>query len=452
MTKLVLAPISRVPGQLQIELEIEGGKVVRSKVAGTMARGLEATLKGHDPRDAQLLTQRICGICPVAHGIAAAQALEKAFGAAIPENARVMRNLLLGANFLLTNIYHFYQIALPDYLHSLPLAPFTPGPAITPTLPVQANAALVQHFLLSLEMSRTVQEMLAVFGGKMPHPSAVVPGGVTENADAQKVTAFRSRLREVADFIKNVYLPDVHTLAWYNPQAFAYGAGAGNLLSLGAYPLKDGLRGQPEFYFKSGRYTNGQPGEVDPDKIKEEFRYAWYEGDSFQSEKPGAYSWVKAPRYEGTAYEVGALARMVIHGHSGVKALGDKAFSAMGRHIARAEESLLLAGALDEWLNQLEPGKPVAVNLNPTPLAQGTGITEAPQGALLHRLEVKNAVIHNYQVIAPATWNASPRDDSGKPGPLEQALVGTPVPDTTNPLEVYRVIRSFDLCLACAAH
>lgn len=452
MTKLVLAPVSRVPGQLKIELEVENSKVVRSKAAGAMVRGMEATFKGHHPGDAQLLSQRICGICPVAHGIAAAQALEKAFGAVIPANAGIMRNLLLGANFLLANIYHFYQIALPDYVQDLPLAPFAPGPALTPALPVQVNAALVQHFLLSLEISRTTQEMLAVFGGRMPHPSAVVPGGVTENVDAQKVTTFRSRLEKVEDFIRNVYLPDVHNLARYNPQAFTYGTGTGNLLSFGAYPQGDGSKGKPDLYFKSGRYTNGQSGEVDPGKIKEEIRYAWYEEDSLRSEKPGAYSWVKAPRYEGNAYEVGALARMVIHGHPGVKGLGVKAFSAMGRHIARAEESLLLAGALKEWLNQLEPGKPVAVNLNLTPVAQGTGITEAPQGALLHRLEVKNGVIHNYQVIAPATWNASPRDDAGKPGPLEQALVGTPVPDVSNPLEVYRVIRSFDLCLACAVH
>lgn len=451
MTKLVLAPISRIPGQLKIELEIDGGKVIQSKVAGTMVRGIEASLMGHDPRDAQILTQRICGICHVAHSLAAAYALEKAYGTEIPDNARIMRNILLGADFLLSNIYHFYQIALADYIQNPSLAPFTPGPVITPSLPSQANSALIQHFFLSLEKVQTLQEMMAVFGGKTPHPSTLVPGGVTENVDAQKVTTFRSRLAEVDEFITNIYLPDVLTIAQYNAQAFTYGMGTRNILSLGAFPL-GGTKGQKGLFLTSGRYTNNQSGEFNPDKIKEELRFAWYDQDSFQSKKPEAYSWVKAPRYEGNAYEVGALARMVIHGHPGVKALGDKAFSVMGRHIARAEESRLLANALKDWVNELEPGKPVATNLKLNPVAKGTGMTEGPQGALLHRLEVNNGMIQNYQVIAPATWNASPRDDSGKLGPLEQALLGTPVQDISNPLEIYRVIRSFDLCISCAAH
>ncbi|MFZ3172580.1 MAG: nickel-dependent hydrogenase large subunit [Carboxydocellales bacterium] len=452
MTKLVLAPISRISGQLKIELEIEGGKVLQTKVGGTTVRGIEKMLKGHDPRDAQLLTQRICGICPVGHGVAATQALEKACDTVIPENARVIRNLLLGANFLYTNINHFYQIAAPDYFQNLPLAPYIPGPTIIPPLPTQVNSALSQHFFLSLEVGRTIQEMVAVFGGKMPHPAALVPGGVTENVDAQKVTAFYSRLMKVEEFIRNIYIPDVQTLAQYNPQEWTYGAGTSNFLSLGAFPLQKKVQGLQNLFLYSGRYINGQLAEADAEKIKEDSRYAWYEEDTFGIEKAGAYSWVKAPRYEGQVYEVGALARMLIQENAVVKALGRKAFSNMGRHMARAEESRLLAEALKGWLNELEPGKPVSTKLNLKPLTQGAGEIEAPQGAMIHRLEVKNGVIHNYQIIAPATWNASPRDDQGKPGALEQALIGTPVADINNPLEVYRVIRSFDLCLSCASH
>jgi hydrogenase large subunit len=79
-------------------------------------------------------------------------------------------------------------------------------------------------------------------------------------------------------------------------------------------------------------------------------------------------------------------------------------------------------------------------------------LTEAPRGALGHWLQIADSKIANYQVITPTCWNASPRDATGTIGPIEQALIGTPVEDINEPVEVMRVIHSFDPCLACAVH
>lgn len=77
---------------------------------------------------------------------------------------------------------------------------------------------------------------------------------------------------------------------------------------------------------------------------------------------------------------------------------------------------------------------------------------EAPRGSLGHWVRIKDGKIENYQVIAPTTWNAGPRDAKGQPGPYERSLIGTPMHDPKQPLEILRTIHSFDPCLACAAH
>ncbi|MDI6791144.1 MAG: nickel-dependent hydrogenase large subunit, partial [Thermodesulfobacteriota bacterium] len=177
--------------------------------------------------------------------------------------------------------------------------------------------------------------------------------------------------------------------------------------------------------------------------------------------KKGAYSYIKAARYKGIPHEVGPLARMWItnpvlskqaNRFLGIdeakdvrmRNLGEKAFSIMGRHVARAEEGYMVAKALGQWLDELTPGES-SVIMKPVPKSgQGIGLSEAPRGSVGHWIKINNSKIAQYQVIAPTTWNASPRDDKGQRGPIEEALIGTPVPDPENPFNVVRVIRSFD--------
>lgn len=460
MPKVIVDPVTRIEGHLKIEVEVEGGKVVSAKSTGTLFRGLELILRGHEPRDAQEIIQRICGVCPIGHGTAATLALDDAFKIKPPSNGRIIRNLILGANYIQSHILHFYHLAALDYVKAPdnipPLAPRYEGDY---RLPDAVNTAAVNHYLQALEMRKKAHEMLAIFGGRMPGQRAIVPGGVTETVDTEKIVHFKYRLAELIDFIDNVYVPDVLAVADVYKDWFEIGVGCKNLLAYGAFPLDD----NGTLFFKRGVYTEGLEGELNPDKITEEVKYSWYNDDTGgnkptesvitpEPNKEGAYSWLKAPRYDGKVHEVGPLARMWIAKDPKIRALGEKAFSVMGRHTAKALECQKLAHAMADWVMQLKPGKPTCTPHKVPNEADGMGLTEAARGALGHWIRIEGGRIARYNAVVPTTWNGGPRDSKGQPGPIEQALVGTPVKDPNNPIELVRVVRSFDPCLACAVH
>jgi hydrogenase large subunit len=163
--------------------------------------------------------------------------------------------------------------------------------------------------------------------------------------------------------------------------------------------------------------------------------------------KSGAYTWLKAPRYLGLPYETGPLARMIVNGD-----YSKTTISAMDRHVARAYEALKIAQAALTWLNGLSTTGAYYTPYTAPASATTVGLTEAARGALGHWVKVTNGVISNYQIITPTCWNASPRDGAGNLGPIEKALVGTPIRNVNEPIEVARVIHSFDPCLSCAVH
>ncbi|GAV25085.1 iron hydrogenase [Carboxydothermus islandicus] len=458
--KIVVDPVTRIEGHLKIEVMVDGGKVVDAKSSGVLYRGIETILVGRDPRDAQQITQRICGVCPTAHATASTFNLDNAFGIQPPKNGRILRNLIFGANYLQSHILHFYHLSALDYVKGPDASPFIPRYEGDYRLPNAVNQKVVEHYILALEMRKKAHEMLAIFGGKMPHVVGIVPGGSSETVDAQKIIDFRSRLKELTSFIDNVYIPDVLTIAEYYKDYFDIGRGCQNLMSYGGFPQSDD--GSDRF-LKAGVFLQGQEQELNPEKITEHLKYSWFDDNNSQKHpregvtapkpgKDGAYSWMKAPRYDGHPMEVGPLARMWIGGEKKVKGLGEKAFSVLGRHLARALEASRVAHAMEEWLLEIEPGKPTHTPFEIPKESEGMGLTEAPRGALGHWIKIKNYKIANYQAVVPTTWNASPRDDNGVLGPIEQALIGTPVKDPENPIEVARVVRAFDPCLACAVH
>jgi hydrogenase large subunit len=126
--------------------------------------------------------------------------------------------------------------------------------------------------------------------------------------------------------------------------------------------------------------------------------------------------------------------------------------SVLDRLAARALETQKVAVAMDGWLDELVVGESVYEFAEMTGDASGNGLTEAPRGALAHWINIVDGKIDAYQIVTPTNWNASPRDDFDQLGPVEQALVGTPVDDPTQPVELLRVVHSFDPCLACAVH
>jgi hydrogenase large subunit len=502
--KIVIDPVTRIEGHLKIEAVTENGVVKETRSTGSLFRGIELILRGRDPRDAQRYVQRICGVCPTSHSMAATLNLDSAFGIddKIPDNGRLMRNLILGAAHIADHILHFYHLCALDYvdvtkvasyegndptLNSVKsfiqrgeLGPFVPRYEGDYRLPDDLDRQAVAHYVKALEMRRKAQEMLSIFGGKMPHNCAIMPGGVTEVPTVDKIASFLWRLNELRDFIDNIYIPDVLAVAGVYSDYFEIGQGCGNLLSYGSFDLETGETDltKRQRLIKQGTVSTDLKLEgLDTSKITEAVKHSWYDdstdglhptrGDTRpQPGKEGAYSWIKSPRYGGKVYEVGPLARVAVTYASGnptVKALVDSVlshfkatpavlFSVLGRHAARALYTKLIADTMPEWLLQLKPGEPVCKSYEIPEESTGMGLVDAARGALGHWIEIKDQKIANYQCVVPSTWNFGPRDSEEQPGPVEQAITGTKIKDESNPVEIVRIVRSMDPCLACAVH
>jgi Ni,Fe-hydrogenase I large subunit len=376
-------------------------------------------------------------------------------------------------------------------------------------LPPEANLMAVAHYLEALEFQREFIRMHAVLGGKNPHLQSFLVGGMATPVDPDQqaslnlgtIAELKGLIAKARDFVHRVYLPDLLAIASFYKDWAGIGAGVGNYLVCGDYAEDDS--DAPKLFLPSGVIRNKQLAEVEPfdqNKITEYVTHSWYEysgGDGqalspasgetkpkYTGPKPpyerldtgGKYSWLKSPRYDDQAMEVGPLARMLVaygRGHAGTKALvgqvlaklgvGPEAlFSTLGRVAARGIETALLADRMGGWLDEL------AENMNRGELriadnskwdpsswpkhATGVGFHEAPRGALGHWVRIEKGAIANYQCVVPSTWNAGPRDAAGKSGPYEAALIGTPIADPAQPLEILRTVHSFDPCMACGVH
>lgn len=467
--KIVIDPVTRIEGHLKIEVEVKDGKVVDAHSTGALFRGFEIILKDRDPRDASQITQRICGVCPTSHASASVRALDSAFKVKPPKNGRVLRNIILGSDYAWDHVLHFYHLAALDYVKGPETEPFIPRYDGDYRLDEKTNQVAVNQYLEALKIKALGHELTAMWGGKGPIVQGMVVGGATAIPTREEISGYKERAGKVIDFIANTYLPTVYLIGGAYKDLFNVGTGCKNFLSYGVFPLDNK---ENAFLLKRGVYTNGKDYPLAVKEIKEFVAHSWYdnrttgknpvEGETVPLPgKKGAYSYIKAARYKGLPHEVGPLARMWItnpvlskqaNRFLGIdeskdvrmRDLGEKAFSIMGRHVARAEEGYMVARALGQWLDELTPGEP-GVIMKPVPKSgQGFGLSEAPRGSVGHWIKIDNSKIAKYQVIAPTTWNASPRDDKGQRGPIEEALIGTPVPDPENPFNVVRVIRSFD--------
>ncbi|MBN1495703.1 MAG: nickel-dependent hydrogenase large subunit [Spirochaetes bacterium] len=507
MAKVLIDPITRIEGHLSIEIDVQNGKVVDAKSIGDMFRGFERIFRGRNPLDANQLSQRICGVCPISHGIASSKCLEGAFGIKPNNNGRVLRNLMLAANYIQSHIIHFYHLAALDFVDITALLKYTGGDskinklkawvedevktkkgrvdAITaggPFLPryegdfyikdVDTNIDAIAGYVKALEMRMRAHKMVAAIGGRAPHAIGLVPGGVTQVPTRAMIREYKKHIGDLEDFVNDVYMNHVIAVANTFKDYFKIGAYM-NFLSYGLFEQD---ADEKNFFLQRGTAYGTKLEGFDPAKVREQVRYARYSSGSNlhpydgqtepQPGKAGAYTWLKAPRYEGAPMEVGPLARVVISYLSGNAAVRKEVdallkvfnadisavFSTLGRHAARAIECKLILAEMPKWLDELEVnGKPRSTFEIPES-GEGMGLSEAPRGALGHWIVMKDRKIDNYQAVVPTTWFCGPRDDNGVKGPVEQALIGTPIADPNNPIEAARVVRSFDPCIACAVH
>jgi len=454
---VTLDPISRIEGHLRIDLEIKDKVVVAALSSGTSFRGFEPILVGRDPRDAPHITQRICGVCPVPHARCSTAAFEAAAGIQVNDQARLIRNIIEATNFLDSHLLHFYVLALPDFVSGLPSAgawPAGQGPRVWENRAGLNVPSLVANYVQSLQSRRECHAMGALLGGKMPHPVGIVPGGATAMVTADMKTQLATCAGNVKHFIETAYQADMNAIVAAFPEYQTIGASGADFLCVGGYPEANGTQ-----LFAPGLFKVAQNALIalDASKIGESVarsRYA-YSAPTHPSAgvtradltRTEAYSFSKAPRVAGSPCEVGPLARAVVGGRApayrGVHA----------RHMSRLSEALLLVGRLADWVNSLTVGAQACPSFPKPPVSgSGVGLVEAPRGSLGHWLTVQNSVIANYQVISPTTWNGSPRDEQALAGPLEKALEGVTLKDEADPIEVHRIIHSFDPCLQCAVH
>ena len=477
-TNISIDPLSRIEGHLKIEATVENDQVVDAKTVATLYRGFEQILEGRSPLDAIQITQRFCGVCPTPHAIASSQSLDNAFGIIPPDNGRIIRNIMQGANSLQSHILHFYHLAALDYFRGPDVPPFIPRYEADYRVPDKVQEELIDHYLKAYQIRLKAHELCAIWSGKMPHMASIVPGGVSIIPRIDNITTSLWRLKELTDFIDNVYIPDVVTLAQVYRDYFQIGIAYKNLLTYGQFDLD----AEPDVtrrkrLFPSGRMTDGKLETVDPKKITEDVSASWYDSPTHRHPDKGktlpnptksdAYSWLKAPRYDNQVYEVGPLARMMIayesranpevvqlidHTLNTLQIKSDAMYSVMGRHLARALECKIIADALNDMIMQVKLEQPVCADYEVAETATGMGLWDAARGALGHWIEISNKKIKRYQAVVPTTWNASPKDDKNQPGPIEKALIGTIVEDSDNPFALARIVRSFDPCIACAVH
>ena len=370
----------------------------------------------------------------------------------------------------------------------------------------EQNLIALSHYLKALEMQRLVAQMQAIFGGKNPHPQSLVIGGVTcvmDMLDPARMAEYMVKFKKIADFVNNAYYADIAMAAeMYKGEASVMKPmGVKNFMAFESMKV-----GKNDYLFDSGIIMDGDISKVldiDISKITEDATHSWYKNDKAlhpydgetdgnytgfvdgksvgsdgkmidtkNIDPEGKYSWIKSPRYDGKSMEVGPLAGILISYVKGNKRVvkivneflektgvpTEALFSTLGRTAARMLQAKLIADhgltAFDNLIENLKVDQETCATytIDKDKEYKGVGIGDVPRGMLSHWVRIKNGVVENYQAVVPSTWNAGPMDATGQKGPYEADLVGLKIEDITQPLEIIRIIHSYDPCIACAVH
>ena len=372
MTRSVIDPITRIEGHLRVEMEVTNGKVSDAWVSGGCFRGMEMVVENRTPEDAAQIVQRICGVCPVSHAHSSAIAAEKAYGIKISNNARIIRNLLEGAQFLHSHILWFYNLAALDYVNPLNALKADAADAYdlaqaagTSTnsdfvalkerlsnfadngqlsifsgnwfdaedgtgykLPPELDLICTAHYLEALTMQAKASQISAIIGGKMPHVMTLVPGGTAFVPTDQKLDELKALADEIYDWVESTMIPDTLAIAPYYIDALNWGKGCGRYVAWGVFEGPGDYASYTEQmanrYLPMGVIDDKlNLSDVQENLITEYMGRSWYKGsetytspyfvtdpDFTEYNVDDRYSWVKAPAYDGKPMEAGSMARI----------------------------------------------------------------------------------------------------------------------------------------------
>ena len=370
----------------------------------------------------------------------------------------------------------------------------------------EQNLIGLSHYLKALEIQRIIAQMQAIFGGKNPHPQSLVVGGVTcvmDILDPARMSEYMTKYKIIQEFVNNAYYADVAMAAemYKTEPSVMKPMGVKNFMAFESMKV-----GRGESLFDSGIIMNGDLSKIfdlDTSKITEEATHSWYKDDeplhpydgktegnytgfvdgesigpdgntihSKNIDPKGKYSWIKSPRYDGKPMEVGPLASILVSYVKGnkrvIKIVDDflkktnipvsALFSTLGRTAGRMLQAKLIADygliAFDNLIENTKVDQETCATytIDKDKEYKGVGMGDVPRGMLSHWVRIKNGVVENYQAVVPSTWNAGPMDAKGVKGPYEADLVGLKILDITQPLEIIRIIHSYDPCIACAVH
>ncbi len=492
--RIQVLPVNRVEGDLKIRIEVEDNHVTEAFSIGMMYRGIEKIMLDRGPLDGLVITPRICGICSNSHLAAAAMALDDFYKAEVPPNAVRVRNVSLCVESIQNDIRHAFLLFMPDFTNPAYADHPLYQDALTRYEPLKGDSTVA-----AVRETKRLLEVIAIMGGQWPHSSFIVPGGVVSVISVSDIAQCRYLLGQFRKWFEaNVLACSIEE--WLSVESLAdlqswlvkdpahqhgdlgffvrfceragldrLGADTGRFLSFGSLPTPGGRAdksGRSGFLIPAGLVGQDRGEDFDGGLISEDISHSHFDGapstHPFDADvtpkKPllegMAYSWAKAPRYDGLPAETGPLAQLLVSKNPlFVDLLNCFGPSVYVRELARLTRAAHQISHMERWLGEIASDNGEFYHQHGNVMdGQGCGLVEAPRGALGHWVRIEEGVIAGYQVITPTTWNASPRDVDGNRGPMEQALIGVRVKDPENPIEVAHVIRSFDPCLVCTVH
>ncbi len=482
--------LNRVEGDLEFQVDLEDRVIVDARCVGTMFRGFEQLMLGRAPRDSLVITPRVCGICSTAHLYTAVLALENLGQIPVPPHATRIRNLCLMAENVQSDLRQSFLFFTPDLVHHryqhLPQAQAA-----------EAAFAPLKGWMVrsTLAATRTLLELVAIFGGQWPHSSYMIPGGVTRPATARDLVDCQDIVARSIEWYEHDVIGDSleHWLALRHPHELFtwleqaprgalglftriartmgmhhHGAGARHFLSAGSWVAPERPDG---LLLPAGIYHGDEARQsaFEPDLINEHVRHSWYRpypggrhpyiGETIPDYQPHTdrYTWAKAPRYGDKVVETGPLAELLTGGDELTRLLlARDGPNTWLRQLARLRRAGLTLRLMQDQLAQLAQALSAPHYLPPAEGAlddgEGYGFVQAARGSLGHWLRTDKGRISHYQIITPTAWNASPRDTQGQRGHWEESVIGVELQDPDDPIEVGHIIRAHDPCLVCTVH